>query len=360
MPSPLIYLQEGSRILRSSLNLRFSPKEYPGNAQEICQQIVKDCWNGRYFQTSTGNFAQFWTRDFGWCSASLIQLGYEKEVKKTITYALSIFSRFGKVTTTITPDGKPYDFPTEAADSLPWLIRAMVNVNYDPTPYRDFLEKEVYRFCNSIIDQETGLVRADRHFSSLKDFAQRNSSCYDNVMVASLAQDLQKLSLPHRFKRYAYKLLIEENFWNGDYFYDDLTKRPYVAGDAQIFPFLLGIITDTEKLKKVIAQIQQQGLDTPFPLKYTASRKYVSFIAQEIFLRNYESTSIWTHMGPLYLRLVKPIDQNLFATYHQKYTELIEKHKNYREVFSKNGRLYQTPWYVSDQGMLWAANYLTL
>ena len=75
-----IYLTETPRVFFSSWKNRLIKKKYEGTAKQICENIVKDCWNGRFFQTSTGNFKQFWSRDFGWCVGSLMKLNYEKEV----------------------------------------------------------------------------------------------------------------------------------------------------------------------------------------------------------------------------------------------------------------------------------------
>jgi hypothetical protein len=360
MPSPIIYLTEGARIFRASWRRRFFPQRYDGDAAAICHRIVRDCWNGRFFQTSTGNFPQFWTRDFGWCAESLTALGYRKEVHRTITYALSIFSRAGRTFTTITPRGVPFDFPTESVDSLPWLMRAIVASGYDVTPYSHFLEREISRFFSTVIDRNIGLVRQDIHFSSMKDFAVRQSSCYDNCMVASLKHDLEAIGLHNPLRRFDYPSLIVKHFWNGIYFSDDMTQKSYVAGDAQVFPFFLGIIDDMEKLKSCIHEIKKENLDVPFPLKYTSSRRGVQFIPQEIFLRNYESNAIWTHMGPLYIKIVKRVDARAYAHYQRIYTEMIEKHKNYLEVFTQKGEPYHSPFYYCDSGMLWAANYLTL
>ncbi len=360
MASVIDYATQGTRIFLTSLKSRCSSQHYAGNAQEICQQIVKDCWNGRFFQTSTTNFPQFWTRDFGWCTSSLMKLGYEQEVHHTLRYALHRFQEANKVTTTITPKGRPFDFPTMAVDSLPWLIHSIKVSKFGYYPYKDFLNRQIQRFNEKVINPQTGLVRPDIYFSSIKDLSLRKSSCYDNGMVAMLAQDLNGLNLENPFRQFNYPKLLRQHFWNGKYFYDDLSKRDYVAGDANLFPFLLGIIKDEEMLRMAVQQIRAAGLDQPFPLKYTANRKNIKFVWQELFVRNYESDSIWTHLGPLYIKVVQQIDKELAAEYKKKYTEQIEKHGNYLEVFFPDGKLFRSPFYYCDQGLLWASNYLTL
>lgn len=360
MATFLDYFTEGTRIFISSIKNRLLPKKYDGDAEQICKQIVEDCWNGRFFQTSTTNFKQFWSRDFGWCTASLLKLKYEREVHQTIRYALNRFKKYKRITTTISPGGRPYDFPTMAVDSLPWLIHSIKISKFPYHSHKAFLNKEIKKFFNKAINPHTGLVKPEVHFSSMKDFAVRKSSCYDNCMVAMLAKDLEKLKLFNPFQKYNYPSLIKRHFWNGEFFYDDLTKQDYVAGDANIFPFLLGIIHDKEMLFSALKEIKAAGLDQPFPLKYTAGREKVKFIWQEFLFKDYESDSVWTHMGPLYIKLVQHVDKELAHRYKEKYKEMIEKQKGFLEVFFPDGKPFRSLVYYCDRAMLWAANYLGL
>ncbi len=363
MASVKQYFSEGSRIFFSSWKRRIISNKYRGKAVDICNKIVHDCWNGRFFQTSTSNFTQFWTRDFGWCVNSLLKLDYGKEVHQTLRYALNRFKEAEKITTTITPKGEPFDFPKQSIDSLPWLIHAIRLSKFPFAVYTDLLNIEIKKFQEEFID-DTGLVK-EGHFSSMKDFAIRKSSCYDNSMVGMLAADLAKINsrkkkLENPFEKYDYGKLIVDNFWNGEYFFDDLQKKEYVAGDANLFPFVCGLVEDNNLLKKAINSMEEAKLAEPFPLKYTASRKYVDFISEEFFLRDYESSAVWMHMGPLYVKLLRKVDPEKANKYKKKYTGLIEMHHNFLEVFDSNGKPFSTPFYYCDDGMLWAANYLTL
>ena len=350
---------QGFRIFVSSMKNRIHPQKFEGNAEVICRQIVKNCWNGRFFQTSVNNFPQFWTRDFGWCVQSLINLKYEQEVHQTLRYALNRFKKARKVTAILTPHGKAIDFPVRAVDSLPWLIHAIKVSKFPYYSYRHFLNYQINRFFKEMVDSEKGLVKL-KHFSSIKDHAIRKSSCYDNCMVAMLAKDLEQLKLDNPFKNFNYSDLLKKHFWNGKFFFDDLNRRDYVAGDANLFPFLLGIINNKEMLKLSIVSIQEAKLDDPFPLKYTSSREGVKFIWQELFARNYESNSIWMHLGLLYVKLMQQVDRGKALEHKKKYGQLIEKHNNLLEVFDSCGKPYSSLFYYCDSGMLWAANYLAL
>ncbi len=356
--TPLI---QGGRIFLSSIRQRVSPKKYSGSAEQICRQIVTDCWNGRFFQTSTNTFAQFWTRDFGFCAQALLNLGYQQEVHQTLRYALNHFNEKGKVACAITAQGKPFDFPTYAVDSLPWLIHSLKISKFPYYSFKEFLNREITHFTEIVINPSTGLVRPDVHFSSMKDHAIRRSSCYDNCMVGMLAHDLAQMkNLLNPLSQYDYPSLLVRHFWNGRYFYDDLRKQEYVAGDANVFPFLLGLCSDKNMLESALNAIRSNELDKPFPLKYTRDRAYTEFIWQEMFARNYEGDTVWMHMGPLFVKLIKQTDSELAAKYKERYLKLIEKHNNYLEVFTSAGEPFRTPFYYSDHGMLWAANYLML
>ena len=360
MASIIDYVTQGGRIFLISLKNRLFKKKYDGTASEICTKIVKDCWNGRYFQTSTGNFPQFWTRDFGWCTQSLIKLGFEKEVHKTLRYAVNNFKKYNKIAVALTPNGKAFDFPTTAVDSLPWFIHSIKISKFPYHSIRPFLNLQIKKFYSDIINPQTGLVKPEINFSSIKDLAVRKSSCYDNTMVAMLANDLKGMKLYNPFNKFDYADLIKRHFWNGRFFYDDLQKKDYVAGDANLFPFLLGIISDKEMMQKTIEAIENERLDEPFPLKYTSSRKGINFGWEEMFLRNYESSAIWMHTGPLYIKLLQRIDVKKARKHKKTYGTIIEKHGNFLEVFNENGKPFSTPFYYCDSGMLWAANYLTL
>lgn len=359
----IVQLSEAARIFRRSLKVRSKGfRKYSGNADDICRKIVKDCFNRRYFQVSAGHFCEFYSRDFGWCADSLLKLGWKKEVVKTLSYALDVFSKNKRTATTISPSGKPFDFPCYAPDSLAYIIRSLARAKAFKLvrEHKDFLNNEIEKFFRIVVDKDTGLVRKGRHFSSMKDYALRKSSCYDNVMCAVLAENAKKLGLENPLKDFNYKKLIKENFWAGSYFLDDLSGNKHVAGDANVFPFWLGVFDSRKMLRGAVSSMQSAGLDKPFPLRYTSSREKGRFLLKELLVQNYEGNTIWAHLGPLFISLVKKVSRENFRHYYNQYKNLIERHCNYLEVFSPEGLPYHTPFYYSDESMLWAANFLAL
>ena len=359
----LIYIPEGLRMFKRRLRVILSGiKRYKGSPQEIGKQIIEDCWKNKYFRTSTGHFREFWTRDFGICTESLLNLGYKKKVYSTLRYALKVFSRHNKVTTTITPYNYPFDFPTYSPDSLPFLVRSLRLLgNRDLIDqYKDFLNKEINRFYDIVLDKETGLVRKDRAFSSIKDHSMRKSALYDNIMAAMLDNDLKKIRiLNNSLKNYNFKKNIRDNFWTGEYFLDDLSGKKYMAGDANTFPYYCGVFTSKVMIKSSMRKIEEEGLDKPFPLKYTkASRMDKQFFLTKLISANYEGNTNWIHLGLCYINVVSKVDRQKAGKYLREYTPLINRYRNFLEVFNNNRTPYQNPFYYCDEGMLWVADYL--
>jgi len=359
-----VFLSEGMRIVLRSIRVRFKGiKNYKSNARLICKQIIEDCWNGRYFQVSKGHFCEFYARDFGWCTHSLLNLGYRDKVIKTLDYALGIYSKNKKITTTIDPKARVLDIYAYSPDGLAFLMRSLrlAKAKGLIKKYKNFLNDEIKRYFDIVFDKDKGLVKENRFFSSMKDHAIRNSSCYNNVMVAMLSNELDRLKFKNPFKRYNLKKTIKDNFWNGEYFLDDLSGKEYIAGDTNIYPFWTGIFDDRKMLKSAINKIIEKKLDEPFPLKYAEERKGKKFtIWEKMFVPNYEGNVIWIHMGPLYVELLKKVDKERANLLIKRYKDLIEKHKNYLEVFNADGSPYKTMFYYADEGMLWASNFLDL
>jgi len=356
----LEHLKEALRMYRRARQVnRRGFKRYKGDAKTICKNVIKDCWNGTYFQTSCGHFNGFYIRDFATAVPGLLRLGYKKEVYKTLHYILTIYSRNWTLATTITVDKKPLHVFFYSPDSLPLLLYSLrLGASDLVQVFRPFFEEQIDYYFEHVLDDETGLVQVGK-FSSMKDNVKRESSTYDNCMLAMLSNELDKTNLKNPFRGFKTNENIIDELWNGKYFYDDMKKEKYVAGDANTFPFWTGVINDKEKWQSCLKSIQKTKLDKPFPLKYSHETHRILF-PLNLVLPDYEKDTIWIHLGLFFLEVVKKYDQKLFEKYIAMYTKNIEKHGTFLELYNPNGSVYKHWHYVSDEGMIWAAKYLEL
>ena len=365
----LIYASEALRMFLRRLRVAFlGVRRYPGSPEAVCRKIILDCYDLKkgYFRVSGshGHFREFYCRDFGWCAESLILLGYRRQVLKTLDYALGIFRRHGRVEQTISPGGRPFTFPNAySPDALAFLVHSLrlAGDRRLVAKYRGFIEQEARRYLETAVDPVSGLIRKGVQFSSMKDYSVRSSSCYDNVMTAMLKDDLEHLGLANPFRKYDYRKLIMGNFWAGSYFLDDLSGRKAVCADANILPFWSGVIADRQIMSRAIASLAREGLDSPFPAKYTSGRDdSQKMIWQETFAGDYERDAVWAHVGLMHIKVASLADRRLARKYLLGYERRIARHRNFLEVYDRDGRPFRTLLYYSDEGMLWAANFLAL
>ncbi len=360
---PLVWLSEGGKMVSRRLIVKANGfMRYGGDDEHICRTILDECWNGTYFRTSTGHFESFYSRDFGWGAGPLCMLGYREKVLKTLRWALKSFEYVGRTATIITSKRRVFDAFTYAPDSLAFILHALHEAGAKELIgfFHEFLEKEVQRCHDVCWDEKRGMVRADRAFSSIKDNAMRKSSTYDNTMVGMIARYCNSFGLNNPWDGVDFEELLLEKFWTGTHFREDITPNEMVTGDANLFPYWTGVVLNKEALDKSIRAVREAGLDKPFPLKYTAAHPDNIMLTHRIIAPNYEGTTIWAHLGMLYIETVAQANRKLAKTYLDQYTSRINQHKTFLEVYHPDGTPYTAPFYVSDEGMLWAANYLML
>jgi len=353
-----IFLRKGLSIFNRSLKVRFKGiRKYNGNAKQMLRQAVDDCWNKRFFQASAGHFSCFYVRDFGISVQALLNLGYRDKVVKTLGFALDSYSGNNKVTTTIN-HGYVLDFPYYTPESVAYLIHSikLADAKELLLKHKFFLEKEIRKAFFNSFDADTGLIKKNAYFSSMKDNALRSSSAYNNSMIAMLSNDIDYLGLYNPFKSYNFKKIIKDNFWTGNYFLDDLSGLDYVSGDANVFPYWTGLFDSKKMIKLSFEAIQQDGLDKPFPLKYTKEKVGKYLLLNSILVPNYEGNTIWTNLGQCFIDVVKKIGRE--REYIGQYIKNVEKYRNYLEVFNPDGTPYRTLFYYSDEAMLWSAMLL--
>lgn len=355
---------EGIHMFQRHLRVRGKHfKRLGKQANSICKKILKELYTGYFFQTSLGNYQHFYSRDFGMVTKSLLELGYRKEVESTLEYAMTQYQERNHIKTFITVLGKPVDFPNVySPDSTAYMLYALRLANNKDLieKYKPFLQQEVNKFYDVVVDKKTGLVKQNTHFGGMRDYSKRDASCYDTVMCAVVQREATLLGLKNPLIDYDYKKLLMKYYWTGSYFRDDASSNTLTA-DANIYPFWLGIIDDKKILETVIKSMQEEGLDKPFPIKYVSSTsKKGRTIGAEIFVPNWEANSIWPMSGLPFIDIVSKVDKQLAKKYLQKYKEQIEKYGTFIEVYDKKGKPYKSLFFSADEGMIWCANYLYL
>jgi len=306
-----ILLKKGLGIFKRSVKVRFRGiRKYNGNARQILRQVINDCWNSRFFQASSGHFPYFYIRDFGISAKALLNLGYRHKVIKTLEFALDVYSRNNKITTTVY-NGSVLDFPYYTPESVAYLLHSirLADAKELLLKHRFFLEREIRKAFFNSFDADTGLIKKNAYFSSMKDNALRISSLYNNSMIAMLSNDIDYSGLHNPFKSYNFKKIIKDNFWTGNYFLDDLSGLDYIAGDANVFPYWTGLFDSRKMIKLSFDAIQQDDLDKPFPLKYTKEKVGEYLFLESILVPNYEGNTIWTNLGQCFIDVVKKVDK---------------------------------------------------
>ena len=221
------------------------------------------------------------------------------------------------------------------------------------------------------MDKKTNLIKTDKNFSSIKDNAKRQGSCYDNCCAAVIAREAKLLHLKTTLDFNTIKNKIKEKFWIAEYFRDteektrknakkDTQETVYVAGDANTFPFWFHIFTEKEMGEKAIKAVQKEKLETKFPLKYTSFIPNNFFFPLSLLAPNYEGNTIWAHMGLCYIDVVARTNKALARKYLKEYEEQIKVHKTFLELYDAEGNPYKSFFYITDEGMLWASKWLAL
>jgi hypothetical protein len=355
------------RIVFSGLYRRlFGRRQYEGDAESICRQIVEECFDSKRncYMASPRTYRDFWARDFGRSVSSLLFLGYQNEVRATYRYALGAYRRKGRFALIISPDGGVHDFPAYAPDGFAFFLYGLVHLQDERLieAYRPFLEQELRRFVRIVVDEKTGLVRTDRRFSEAQDYAIRKASCYSTVMchVASRAADALLLKNP--LSRYDYPSLIRRHYWNGEFFYDDITKPPYISGDACITPFWADAVTDPKAdFEKVLRRLDDVGITRPIPARYCAQDGANRPMIWMDRINPWQRDAVWMCLGVQYLEVLSKFNPERYLFDLRSLEVTVERLGCFPEVLSKDTLdLYRSPLYCSEDAMIWAADLLRM
>jgi len=339
-------------------------ERFPGNAKEICQQIVDRLWYGDFYRTSLGHYNFFWMRDFGTVAQSLVNLNQTTHVHHTLRWALRHYQRADTVKLCIDKAGNVFNAPGRASiDGLAWLLHSLVVSNYELNDdEKKFLNKELRKYSSMFLD-ESGDILPDIMFAEMRDAVYYDRSAYAIALVGRLAQCAEKLNLvDFHFAPERYRDILIHDYWTGDYFRADRSTQTF-SSDSALIPLFLGIVDDEEMVNKTMDYINLKKLNEPYPLHYgevpEKPLRY-RFGMGPFAMPNYTETSIWTWHATYYLHLLHRYHRPEYEAQYKKFSELIERHGSYPELTQPDGSWYYAPFYRADPGMVWAALFLEL
>ncbi len=344
-------------------------RRHPGDAAAIVRACIEACWNGRTFTASPGHFDMFWTRDLSFSVPSLVRLGEEERVHASLAYALDTWTaRKSHITTTIHYFDRPGDVYEYGIDSLPLFLAALRTANATDLVERhhDWLAAEVDHFVERVVDPETGLVRADRKYSAHRDTVTNRSNTFGNAMVALLAKTVGETGwfdspLERHFDGHYGRLLVE-HLWHGDHFRDAIDDH-VVSGEANVWPFYNGVVSDPAYVKPALAYLRSHGFAYPYPLRYELVRRPEKEVwMTRHLLPDYQGSTVWTSLGSIYLQLLRTANPEECARETARYVELIERDGTFWEVLDWDGRNYVSPKkiFIGEESMLWSAIFLDI
>lgn len=347
---------------RQLVNRYFGKVEhFPGNAREICQQIVSRLWQGDFYRTSLGHFDFFWIRDFGTVCESLVKTGNKDRVHHTLRWALRKYRRAGAVTLCIDSAGNCFDAPGRSIDAVPWLFHSLTVSKLELNKSdRIFLQRALRKYVRRYLD-ENGMIRPGIVYTEMRDAVIYDRSAYAVALVARLAVCAKELGFEYPFDVSVYREILTSHYWNGHYFNADYENHAFSA-ECALFPFFLGIIEDKHMINQTFNYIEKQRLNQPYPLIYTKTpeRFRYRFWMTKPWMPEYQGTTIWSWHGEYYLHLLHRYDHPNYKREYEKFSRMIELHGNFPEMLNLDGSWYLAPIYKGDPGMVWVALFLEL
>ena len=365
LPLDLVLMGAGINVAARSFWRRlFGWRRYAGPAADICRTVIEDCWTGEFFAGSTGHFKQFWTRDLAMCTPALCRQGHGERVVRSWSWGLERFQRAGRITTTIFNRRYPRDVYAYACDSLPMLLYGLREAGalHLVERHRELLATEIERYHQIVFDPALGMARPDGYFSGPRDCMTGRSTVFANTMIALLARLLEELQLPNPFRGHDIPSAMWQHHWMGDLFRDSL-DRDIPSGDANVWPFYFGIVTDKQMQRRALLTLEERGFTRPLPLRYFAKPlPEAELPVPHAATPNYQGDPSWTQLGPAFLNVLGQVDRALMERHRATVASFIERDQNYLEVYMTDGQPYRgrALLYECDEGMLWAAMFLDL
>ena len=347
-------------------------KRHSGDARAIIRACIDDCWDGTHYRASPGYFRQFWTRDLSFSAPSLARLSpqHRERVLRSFDWAIRTWERRNShVTTTIHFFDQPVDVFDYGVDCLPLMMAVLHRIGADDllVEHRPWLEREVARYLDEVVDPATGMVRGDRKYSAHRDTIVNRCNAFGNSMVALLAMTLVDLDWdvpkPMQPLALAPQSILLDHFWDARGFFVDAPGDDTPSGEGNIWPFWTGVITDPSVLRQALDTLEDRGFANPYPLKYEPIRRPdIEPWFVRTFMPDYQGATVWTSLGSMYLQLLHAIHPEVAQPEIDRYVDWIERDGTFWEVIDdETGQRYSSTFLTrSDESMLWSSIFLDL
>lgn len=325
---------------------------------------------------------------------------------QSAAYALGVFEKEPKLTTTIVPMG-PYtatcvDFYAYPSDSLYGILFALTTLvdkqsatpyhyasavhQLDTVPaatrlidtYQETLATLYDHYKTTVFDPDTNLIRRDIHLSGAKDITRRYSAFYDNVIYWKTTQLAMKLGIIRGDNRQLNSLKKEilKTFWleKQGYFLEDLssegTRHKYYSSDWLIV-LATGFLDpldarESAYFKHSVTYIQKHKIDHPFAIKYQqVTRAHRQFFAVRLAVASYGGDAIWSFWGMEYIKVLTLLYKHTGdTTYAERakfhidaYEAKMLENGGFPEVYGPDGSFLQTPLYRSIRQTGWVIGF---
>lgn len=329
---------------------------------------------------------------------------------QSAAYALEAFVAHGRPTTTLVPSGARsvtpvdiYHYPSDALYGTLYALRALQTDEelreIYPMPgaprnaheletaaasrrlvaeHRAELAALLAGYLDTVLDPETGLVRAELKLSSAKDITLRQSAFYDNVIAWRTIELADALGIAEADPeaQTAFKARILDAFWLEEegYFLEDLSAEgragAYYSSDWLVayFSGFLDPADPAERpyFERSVAHIQQAGIDQPFGLQYhpedRASRQ-VPLV--RLVVPEYGGSAIWSFWGTEYAKLLLRLHAETGRAVYLEaaeaqlaaYRHNIVRDRGFPEVYDRHGAMLERPLYKSVRRSGWVVNF---
>ena len=325
---------------------------------------------------------------------------------QTVAYALGVFARHPRLTTTIVPTSRYgatcvdiYAYPSDTLYGMLYALAvlsskkaahpyryapALHQINSKPASrlllgeYRDVLTAHYQRYRETVFDENELLVKKSIHLSGAKDITRRTSSFYDNVIVwktTKLAMSLKLIEKDKDFLRRP-KANILRTFWLEDegYFLEDLdpvsVERKYYSSDW-LMVLSTGFLDPADPgerpyFTRSVEYIQATGVDEPFGLRYhNDTRAHRQFLPVRLAVASYGGDAIWSFWGMEYIKVLLALHRETGQAHYLEradaqidaYKEAMVRDGGFPEVYDGQGRLLQTPLYRSIRQTSWVIGF---